>query len=117
MKSGSNHIPKQEEGYEKKLVTKIASYLSEHIHESLKVSDVAAIFKLSTSTIQRLFKNHLHQTFQHYLEDMRMTKAMNLVKQGLRIKEVMYATGYKYRSTFNKAFLKKYNHPPGYFRN
>lgn len=112
--AGSNHIPKfpGENG----LISRIARYINEHMKKDLTLTSVADHFGVSTSTLQNLVKKHLKQTFQKYLEDQRMAKAFSLVVEGRRIKEIMQVTGYKYRSTFNAAFLKKYKHPPKYFR-
>jgi AraC-like DNA-binding protein len=45
-----------------------------------------------------------------------MDKALQLLKEGKWIKEVIPATGYKNRSTFNNAFIKAFKHPPSYFK-
>ncbi|MEO6868114.1 MAG: AraC family transcriptional regulator [Ginsengibacter sp.] len=113
---GSNHIPQPINTGEENLIEKIIQYLRAHVDIDLKVSVVANLFDISPATLQHLFKKYIHQSFQHYVEEIRMTLAFELLMQGKRIKEIMQATGYTYRSAFNKAFLKKFKHPPGYFR-
>jgi AraC-like DNA-binding protein len=45
-----------------------------------------------------------------------MEKALQLLKEGKWVKEVMDATGYKNRGTFNHAFKKRYRFPAGFFK-
>lgn len=113
--AGSNHIPK-EQGYEKNLFYKIALYLEGHLQDSLSVKSIALQFNLSTPTLQQLFIKYGHKSVQHYIGDIRMQRAMKLIIAGGRIKEVMLQTGYRQRSTFYKAFIKKFRFPPGHFR-
>lgn len=112
---GSNHIPK-ERHFGEALFEKIAGFMNSHLKEALSPESAAAEFGISVATLQRLFKKYGKKTFRHYLADMRTERARQLIGQGWRIKEVMFATGYKYRSTFNNAFQKKFGKPPGHFR-
>lgn len=102
--------------HELRRVERVEQYIADNLQTDLSAATVAAKFELSVSSLQHLFKRHQQQTYQHYLQDIRIAKAFELVKEGKRIKEIMYATGYKYRTTFNKAFKKKLKHPPGYFK-
>ncbi|MEO7049651.1 MAG: AraC family transcriptional regulator [Ferruginibacter sp.] len=113
---GSNHIPQPINTGEEKLIEKITQHLKAHLESDLKVTVVATLFDISPATLQHLFNKYIHQSFQHYVEDTRMTLAFELLMQGKRIKEIMQATGYTYRPAFNKAFLKKYKYPPSHFR-
>lgn len=113
---GSNHVPQPTKTIEEKQIDKIIQFILSHLHTDLKVAVVANIFEISAATLQNLFNKYLHQSFQHFIEDKRMTRAFELLMQGRRIKEIMQQTGYAYRSAFNKAFLKKFKHPPSFFR-
>jgi AraC-like DNA-binding protein len=102
---------------EKRRMEKIRQYLSENMESDLKLIMVADKFELSVSSLQHLFKKHQQKTYHRYLEDTRLEKAFDMITlEGKRIKEAMYATGYKNRVTFNIAFKKKFKHPPGHFR-
>ncbi|HRP30810.1 MAG TPA: AraC family transcriptional regulator [Agriterribacter sp.] len=112
---GSNHKPK-ERHFGETLFEQVVSFMQRNLKEPLSPERAAAEFKISATTLQRLFKKYGKMTFQHYLTDIRMERAKQLIKEGWRIKEVMYATGFKYRSTFNNTFQKKFGKPPGHFR-
>lgn len=98
-------------------VEQVKKYISENIAGNLSASIVSQRFELSISSLQHLFKKYEGQTYHQYLEDIRMKTAFFLItKEGKRISEAMYATGYHNRPTFNEAFKKKFKHPPGHFR-
>jgi AraC-like DNA-binding protein len=98
-------------------VEQVKKYISENIASDLSASIVSHRFELSVSSLHHLFKNYQGQSYHHYVEDARMKIAFYLItKEGKRIGEAMYATGYKNRSTFRAAFKKKFRQRPGLFR-
>jgi AraC-like DNA-binding protein len=101
--------------HEQNRLERIKKYIDDNLKGNLGAAIVAKKFELSVSSLLHIFKKHEQQTYQHYLENVRMKKAMELIKAGKWIQEIMDATGYKYRSTFHKAFKRKFKHPPGYF--
>lgn len=114
-----NHIHREtNEPYaEYNRVEQVKKHIAENIAADLKASVIAKKFELSVSTLQRLFKKYQGQAYHQYLEDIRMKTAFYLItKEGKRISEAMYATGYKNRPTFNAAFKKKFKHHPRHFK-
>ncbi len=94
-------------------VEQVKMYVSKNIASDLCASVVSEKFELSISSLQHLFKKYQGQSYQRYLEDSRMKKAFGLItREGKRISEAMYATGYHNRSTFNNAFKKKFKSHP-----
>ena len=74
-------------------------------------------FEMSVSSLEHLFKENLEQTYHQYVEDIRMMRAFDLIsKEGMRVQQAMYATGFKYKSTFNRCFKRKFGHAPSYFK-
>jgi len=95
----------------------IKEYIKENIATDLHAATIAQKFRLSISAFLHFFKKYHGQPYRAYLEEVRMKKAFELLQNnGMRIKEVMYATGYTNRAAFNKAFKKRYKHAPGYFK-
>ena len=112
-----HHIYHESNDQEYSRVEQVKRYVSKNIASDLSASTVAEKFELSISSLQHLFKKYQGQSYHQYLEDSRMKKAFDLItKEGKRISEAMYATGYHNRSTFNNAFKKKFKHRPGHFR-
>jgi AraC-like DNA-binding protein len=100
-----------------KRVESIKAYVSQNLTTDLHAAAVAQKFKLSIYSFHHLFKKYQGMPYGRYVEELRMQKAFELIQEeGMRIKEIMYATGYTHRSTFNAAFKKRYRHPPNYFR-
>ena len=114
-----NHIHgESNEGYgEYNRVEQVKKYIAENIATDLRASVVAKRFELSVSSLQRLFKKYEGQAYHRYVEDVRMETAFYLItKEGKRISEAMYATGYNNRPTFNGAFKRKFKVYPRHFR-
>jgi AraC-like DNA-binding protein len=100
----------------KSRVERVKEYVLGNLAGDLSIEAVAEKFGLSTSALRHIFKKHTGRPYYQYVQEMRMNKAYELIaRKGERIQQAMYATGYKYRSSFNKAFKKRFNHPPGYF--
>jgi transcriptional regulator GlxA family with amidase domain len=96
---------------------RIMEYLSNNLSKNLSASAVAEHFEMSVSSLEHLFKENLGQTYHQYVEDMRMVTAFDLItKEGMRVQQAMYATGFKYKSTFNTCFKRKFGHAPSYFK-
>jgi AraC-like DNA-binding protein len=56
-----------------------------------------------------VFKKQRGESYRHYVERIRTDKAIQLVTEGKWVKEVMAATEYKNRGTFNNAFKRDTN--------
>ena len=95
---------------------RIKKYISENLSSDLSLGMVADIFKISSSSLRYIFNKYQHQSYQQYVEGVRMKKAYELLtKDEMIIKEVMSVTGYKIRSTFYRAFIKHFKKPPHHF--
>lgn len=98
-------------------VERIKEYVAANLANNLDITTVSQKFELSTSTLRHIFKKDTGYSYHYHVEEMRMKKAFELItRDGQRVQQTMYATGYRYKSTFNKAFKKRFGHSPGYFR-
>lgn len=95
---------------------RIEAYIHNNLSGDLRAAVVAKRLGMSVSSLLHIFREHGGQTYQQYVADARMQTAYQILAQGGRVKEAMYATGYKVKSTFNRAFKRAFGHPPGYFR-
>jgi AraC family transcriptional regulator, regulatory protein of adaptative response / methylphosphotriester-DNA alkyltransferase methyltransferase len=112
-----NYNLKNSKNYEINRLERITKYISDNLQSDLKARVVAEHFMLSISSLQLLFKKYYGQSYHRCLEEIRIQKAFDLISnEGKRVQEAMYATGYKHKSTFNKAFRKIFLHSPGYYK-
>lgn len=103
--------------WERILMEEIRNYISANLQTDLRAATVAEKQELSMSTLRRLFKKYQAQSYNGYIKEVRLKKAFELItKEGYRVQQAMYTTGYKYKSTFNKAFKRKFKHPPHHFQ-
>jgi AraC-like DNA-binding protein len=102
---------------EQQRVDNIKLYVVQSLSADLHANAVASKFNISISSLQHLFTQYEHKAFHQFVEDARMARACELLQvTGARIKEVMYAAGYRNRKTFRNAFKKKFGNPPSYFQ-
>ena len=97
-------------------VERIKEYAEANLPGDLSVQTVAAKFELNHGTFRHLFQKEEGETYHAYVERMRLTKALQLLRQGKWVKEVIQEVGYKNRSTFNNAFKKRYQRSPAFFK-
>jgi AraC family transcriptional regulator of adaptative response / methylphosphotriester-DNA alkyltransferase methyltransferase len=97
-------------------VERVREYILANLAADLRIGTVAEKFGLNKITLRHVFKKQQHETYREYVERMRMDKALHLLKEGKWVKEVMPATGYRNWSTFDRAFKKRYQHPPAFFK-
>lgn len=104
------------QGGEDSRLERIRRYVSENPAKDLSIAAITRQFELSASTLMHIFKKNRQQSYHQYVEKTRMNKAMELLKKGKWVKEMMHATGYKNRTTFLNAFKRKFKYSPRYFQ-
>lgn len=94
-------------------VERIKDYVYKNLSADLHAAAVSERFGISPISLQYLFLKHLKTSFRLYVEVNRMRCAYNLIlNQGMLIKEAMYLTGYKNKSTFQRAFKRHFKISP-----
>ena len=111
------HEESEELYRQQRRLERIKKYIDDNLSSDLSAAVVSEKFSISISTLHHSFKKHLLQSYQRYVEKVRMNKAMAMIQSGKRIREIMAATGYKNRSTFYNAFKRIFKHTPATFKN
>ena len=92
-------------------------YIEHHLHENIKVTDVANYVGLDRSYLTKLFKKTFEVSPQDYLINLRMGKAASLLKTtDYTIAQIAEMVGYNTSLAFTKAFKLKYDISPGAYR-
>lgn len=95
-----------------KLSDKILIYMEEH-SETATLGDISARFSYHPNYISALLKEETGKTFTEHLLDIRMNKALMLLKgTSLSIEKISAMLGYTNHSNFYKAFKSYYGKSP-----
>ncbi|NSW89351.1 MAG: helix-turn-helix domain-containing protein [Firmicutes bacterium] len=92
-------------------------YIDQHYAEDLSVEEVARRFMLSQSYFSYLFKSITTKTFTEYLNDLRISKAMELLRStDKRVLDICYEAGFNNVNHFNRLFRQKTGISPMIYR-
>lgn len=95
----------------------ILSYVDKHYQTPLCISDMANVMGYSESHFMRFFKQQTNMTFISYLNDYRLAKAAESLRNTSdSILEIAGNCGYENLSLFNRQFKRKYQMTPSAFR-
>ncbi|MBT3191641.1 MAG: helix-turn-helix domain-containing protein [Verrucomicrobia bacterium] len=93
------------------------AYIDENLVDDLKIDDVAARSGVSTSQLQRIFRDTLGMPFSTYLTTSRMTRAKELLAGTDRpITDIAFDVGYNDSNYFSTAFRKHEGISPSQYR-
>ena len=81
------------------------------------MEEVADKLCISRSTVSHLFNERLAMNFCDYINSLRLSDAVKLLKNGKNtITEISDLSGFSTIRTFNRAFLKRYGISPSEYR-
>ncbi len=100
------------------IVISIIKYLEEHYSDpSLGIAAVVDRFYISEAHLSKIFKQHTHETFAAYLENLRIKKALSLLKDGTHtVSEISRLTGYNSVESFRRAFKRNVGVAPSEYK-
>lgn len=87
-------------------------YIHKHYSEAITVKELAKSAFTSVSSLERNFKKILSNTPMRYLKEIRYANALKLIRQGKRISEACYQSGFSDYSRFIKQFKEIYGQTP-----
>lgn len=103
--------------YVKKYVLENKSYLE----PSLTIQELSRQVNIPVRDLSVLINHHMNQHFFDFINEYRVKKAMQILKDSsknkLTILEILYEVGFNSKSSFNTAFKKHTNKTPTEFRN
>ncbi len=99
-----------------KKVNDMISFLHEHLHESINISDIASHFYLNPDYLARLFKSHMHISIGRYITLQKMDAAETLLREGKSVAETQETLGYSSYAYFFKTFRKITGISPSRYR-
>lgn len=94
------------------LVRRAIAYIDEHFAEEISVSTLAAALYVSPSTLSHSFKTELDISLHKYILQKRLIHAHRLLAENRKSTKIYLECGYNDYSSFYKAYLKMFGHPP-----
>lgn len=93
------------------------SFINQNYSEKLRLEDIAASGQVGKTGCCAVFKRYLNKTPNEYLTELRLRKAMDLLKNtDMTILEISYAVGFSGASYFTETFHKFYGYTPSAYR-
>lgn len=113
-----NHIGKSDDSSEhEKLMTEIIKYVNENYGDSmLSIASIADEFHFTAIYLSKLFKKIQGENISKYIENVRMERAEELIKNGAKISEVFGLVGYNSVQVFRRAWKRHYGDSPSEYK-
>ncbi len=106
------------ESQDSNLATTIEKYIIQNYKDpSLCLNKISDEFQISETYFSHMFKEKTGANFSIYLENIRMSEAMRLIKEtNISLNELYLAVGYNNPNTFRRVFKKTFGVPPSNVR-
>lgn len=96
---------------------RVLQYLEQKYAEDVTLSHLSVMFQWSERHFQRLFKQHTGQTYNHYLQNLRIQKSCELLRNSqLKIGSISESVGYKDIHSFTVLFKRIVGKTPSSYR-
>lgn len=100
------------------IIDRVVEYVNENYNSTISIEEVASRFSLNPFYFSKLFKEYQKNNFVDYLTEVRINKAVELLKEeSLNIKEIAYEVGYQDPNYFSRVFKKIVGISPKDYRN
>lgn len=100
-----------------KMVT-IVETIHKRLGEKIGVTELAAAASVSVSTLERLFREHMHTTPRRFILQVKMSRACDqLINSGQQVKEIAASLGYEEHANFTRAFTNVMGMSPTSYQN
>lgn len=107
----------QPEEEEAPLLKPIIEYMMERIDRHITAEEVARVFYMSTSRLDKLIQKHTGGGFQRLHISLRMKRAKELLLDVRNnIEDIAQKIGYKNYASFYRAFTREFSMPPTEYR-
>lgn len=98
-------------------VSRAIEFLSQGYLSDLSVGHVAEFLNLNEKYLSRLFKDETGKTMMNYLSELRMSKAVELLRESqLTVREIGEQVGFSDSRSFIRHFKRIYGITPGEYR-
>ncbi|CAM3669817.1 response regulator transcription factor [Cohnella lubricantis] len=99
-----------------KQVQKMVELIRRNYAENLKLESLADVFGYNSSYLGKLFKSKMGESFNTYLDKVRIDRAKELLEQGMKVYQVAERVGYSNVDYFHGKFRKYVGVAPSAYR-
>jgi AraC family transcriptional regulator len=106
-----------ENGLSERQTRQVVEYINEHLHQDIKLADLAALLNISQSHLSHMFKQSIGITPYQYLLQQRIERAKQLLKESDRsIMDIALLCGFNSHSHLSKQFRQMTGMAPKTYR-
>lgn len=110
------HLTADQTGSHHRVILELLTYLDEHYHQDIGLSELADRVGMSTAYLSVLFKTEVGTSYVKYLTDLRIKKAKKLLQDGYKVQEVSELVGYNNYRYFCDIFKKHEGMTPNEYK-
>lgn len=92
------------------------AFMEQNLSEKIELEKIAAAAFMSRFHYIRIFKLVYGVTPREYLRDLRISKAKELLSQGISVSQVCFEVGYESLPTFSSAFKRGTGYSPSVYQ-
>ncbi|WP_211749745.1 response regulator transcription factor [Paenibacillus sp. Marseille-Q4541] len=98
------------------IIKQMIDFIKRNPGDHLKLEVLAEVFNYNSSYLGKLFKNYTGESFNVFLDKVRMEKAKSLLEEGLKVHQVSAQIGYANVDYFHSKFKKYIGISPSAYR-
>lgn len=95
---------------------RVTDFIDRHYSEQLRLETLADLFGYNSGYLGKLFKSHTGETFNTYLDKVRIEQAIRLLREGHKVHQVAERVGYANADYFHAKFKKYKGVSPSSFK-
>jgi len=95
---------------------RIMDLIQRNYNENLKLETLASVFNYNSAYLGKMFKSTTGEYFNTYLDKVRINKAKDFLKQGMKVYQVAEKVGYTNVDYFHSKFKKYVGTSPSNYR-
>lgn len=93
-------------------IRKCMNYIDQHLHETIRLADLAALVNLNEDYLSKLFKKHVGKNISGYIMEKKLEAAKTMLLEKNDPKMVAYYLGFCSQTYFISCFKKAYGVTP-----
>lgn len=98
------------------ILRRMTDYIERHYDEPLKLETLAELFNYNSGYLGKLFKSYTGGSFNTYLDRVRIARAIQLLSEGVKVRQAAEKVGYANADYFHAKFKKYTGQSPSAYK-